>query len=50
MLYCNTCEQAWERFWINNVHRFIKYKDMPTYGLERKQCFGCSEGKLYECV
>ena len=48
MFFCKSCNKPWETYWDNNLNKFVKYSDIPTYGLERKECDSCSIGKIYE--
>jgi len=48
MFFCEGCSKAWEKFWDNNLSKFVKYSNIPTYGLDRKECESCSVGKTYE--
>lgn len=40
--FCTQCSTVWET-WHLGQHFFMKYKDMPTYGLKRKDCQDCDE-------
>ncbi len=45
--YCEECSTVWEAYWLGRFF-FKKYKDMPTYGLERERCSECkSEEFVY---
>ena len=48
MFFCESCKKPWEKYWDNNLCRFVKYSDIPTYGLVREKCDSCSIGKIYE--
>ena len=48
MFFCKSCRKPWEKFWDNNLSKFVKYSNVPTYGLDRKECESCSVGKTYE--
>ena len=48
MFFCENCKKPWEKFWDNNLNKFVKYSNVPTYGLDRKECESCSVGKIYE--
>ena len=39
--YCTICQQVWE--FDRTQGREIKYKDIPSYGLEREQCSSCKK-------
>jgi len=41
MNFCIKCKTVWEYWWQSGSSFFRKYKDMPTYGLERKTCNEC---------
>ena len=35
--YCNNCKHSWE----NIYGKLTKYRDFPSYGLQRKTCSKC---------
>jgi len=39
--YCNICESVWEYWHQTGDFFFRKYTDIPTYGLDRKDCREC---------
>ncbi len=38
---CETCGKVWERFISYRKKQIVTYTDMPSYGLNRKQCKLC---------
>ena len=43
--YCNECGFVWESYWTGKLY-FKKYKDVPTYGLERIKCDECKSKEV----
>ncbi len=41
--YCKSCNYVWEKGYCrgNRAHTIYKYKEMPSYGLERQTCLKC---------
>ena len=49
--YCSLCETVYET-WFHYGYgtQETKHYDMPTYGIDRKECQSCSVSMTYEMV
>ena len=42
--YCLKCRSVWEEwFYPHEGYKCSKHLDMPSYGLDRKQCYECND-------
>tara|TARA_R100000781_G_scaffold42557_2_gene29224 strand:- start:172 stop:423 length:252 start_codon:yes stop_codon:yes gene_type:complete len=45
--HCVECKKVWQYDYSNpNNKKFIKYDDMPKYGLTKKTCEKCKQRKV----
>tara|TARA_S200002703_G_scaffold159312_1_gene172319 strand:+ start:1639 stop:1848 length:210 start_codon:yes stop_codon:yes gene_type:complete len=43
--FCELCKTVWQSYWANHQGmQYMKFTDMPTYGLEREVCNECRQG------
>lgn len=44
--FCKSCMRVYERYWTTyHGYQEIKHQDMPTYGVERRECEICEKEK-----